>query len=304
MNCKKFGMELLVVVMAVLLAAGPAYAFSMGSQYVSRPYFGDNNITRSEIYAAEASLSEAGVLPDSPLYGLKRLAETVVLMFTFDETGQARLRLRFSELRLAETMRMVEKNNPDGVKRAGEDLAAGMGTLESAISRLGDQNLSREAGEVFGRSAIALAIALEKVPDDVRPTIEKAFNYSLETRAKSAGKDDDEIEHEIKDEAETIRSEVRKKLDSEKSGKTDEAEDDKSGSGSGDSEPAGDDSGNSGSDSGSSESSSTDPYSSSGSGSGSSGSSAEPDNSGSSGSSSSSSGSGSSGSDDSKSGDG
>src|SRR3989344_4894489 len=62
------------------------------------------------LVAAQELDVNAGVLPDSPLYGLDKLFEGLQLALTFGNVGKADLKYRIAEERLAEAEAL---DNPD-----------------------------------------------------------------------------------------------------------------------------------------------------------------------------------------------
>ena len=56
----------------------------------------------------DRALPSAGITPDSWLYGLKRLSETIDIFFTFNEQEKAEKYVRYAETRLSEVKEIKE----------------------------------------------------------------------------------------------------------------------------------------------------------------------------------------------------
>ena len=163
MNPKKIVLSFL----AVLLVAIPAI-----SVIESQP-----NIS------LERGLPEAGITPDSWLYGFKRFFESIDLFFTFDEIAKAEKYLKYAELRLAEAKEMAEKGKSEFVS----DLAK---EYENYLEKANEiAKTAQEVGKNVTKLTEIVAIAtwvhvdvlenvLEKVPEEAKPAIERAINSS------------------------------------------------------------------------------------------------------------------------------
>ena len=103
--------RIIMFVVALVAFASPyAFADTLGSQSFGQGVnFHDGVITQAELELA-GSLPEPGILPDHPLYFLKRAGERVRLFLSFSDEGKASLHLNFAKLRLAETRKLAAKN--------------------------------------------------------------------------------------------------------------------------------------------------------------------------------------------------
>src|SRR3989344_6026169 len=101
-------MKNIIAVIAILAIAFPVHA-QLGSQSFGTTDFSDTEVTESELQAAESSFEDAGMLPDNPFYGFKRLGEGLRLAFTFDGKGKEKLHLEFAKTRLAEAKKLAER---------------------------------------------------------------------------------------------------------------------------------------------------------------------------------------------------
>ncbi|MCG1024861.1 DUF5667 domain-containing protein [Dehalobacter sp.] len=114
----------------------------------------DSTITDSTVQASTAD--EAGVTPDSWLYSLEQMIESVQVAVTFSDAGKVELLVEFANERLAEAEIMSEQNQldlmeqalkaySDTIKKANfqvqqmvEDTQAAEGTDTTAIDATGD----------------------------------------------------------------------------------------------------------------------------------------------------------------------
>ena len=124
-----------------------------------------------------------GILPDSPLYGLKRFFESLDLFFTFDDLTKAEKHLKYAELRLAEAKEMTERGKPEYVDDLLEE-------YEDSLEKANEiAKIAREAGKNVSKVAEIVAIATtihldvlekvyEEVPEQAKPAIERAMNSS------------------------------------------------------------------------------------------------------------------------------
>ncbi len=76
----------------------------------------------------------ANVMPDSPLYPLKRLIENLNLMLTFDEVGRAKKLVEYAKLRLVEAEYVARKGKDpsDLIGDYEEDMSSAVGLMDSA----------------------------------------------------------------------------------------------------------------------------------------------------------------------------
>ena len=91
-------------------------AFGMVAPFVAAEDVAVNDGTGE----TEVTVVDAGITPDSPLYGLERAMERIHLAFVRNKLGRAKLKLRFAEERLAETEKMIEVGNDEAAQEAQE----------------------------------------------------------------------------------------------------------------------------------------------------------------------------------------
>lgn len=140
--------------------------------------------------AQEADLPDAGITPDSWMYGFKRFFEGVDMFFTFDPSAKAEKHLKHAELRLAEAREMAERGKPefvdDLVGEYEENLKGG--NEMSTTARQAGKNVSRVAELIALATSKHLSVldgVLEKVPERAKEAIAKAKNASLKGHKKA-----------------------------------------------------------------------------------------------------------------------
>lgn len=110
----------------------------------------DGSGEQTVITAQEPELADAGVEPDSALYGLDRAMERISLALTFNKAKRAEKALKNAEERLAEVRDMVEANKLDEAEEAQKNHEKSMKEAEDDIAEIesdGDAEKSKEALE-------------------------------------------------------------------------------------------------------------------------------------------------------------
>ena len=75
-------------------------------------------ISPIKVFATEASLTDPGITPDSPVYALDMLAENVQLALTTDGEKEVIALDEIAEERLAESEQMLEEDKTDLAEEA------------------------------------------------------------------------------------------------------------------------------------------------------------------------------------------
>jgi len=133
---------------------------------------------------AQEDMPDAGMLPDNPLYGLKRFGEQLRLWFTFNEMERLKLKLHLTEIRLAEMKVLMLSNRTELAERIRNEYENGLDEVQAEINKslaLG-RNITALAEHVGNRTykhILVLQGVLEKVPDSAKPAIERVINRSI-----------------------------------------------------------------------------------------------------------------------------
>ncbi len=99
-------------------------------------------LTMAPVYAQEAA--EAGITPDSFLYGLDVALDQISLLLTFDRGAKAKKGLKIAEERLLEVKKMAEENKLEAMQRAQREHSNVLGTVTSAVRGLERANSTEE----------------------------------------------------------------------------------------------------------------------------------------------------------------
>lgn len=129
------------------------------------------------------NLPNPGVTPDSWMYGLDRAFEKISLALTFDKVKKAEKRLLMASERIAELKAMVDKGKPEFVDKLRSAYENGINETENDIeaARALGKNVTLLAEHVSNmtyKHVLVLQGLLDKVPEQARPSIERAINVS------------------------------------------------------------------------------------------------------------------------------
>ena len=100
-------------------------------------------IAMSQVYAQESEI-EAGITPDSPLWGLDRAFERINLAFTRDDVRRSEKELIFAEERLSESLAMIEIEDIISAERAEQERTKLVERIKSKIDVKSDGTTERE----------------------------------------------------------------------------------------------------------------------------------------------------------------
>lgn len=146
------------------------------------------------------SLGEsAGILPDSPIYGIKRFWEGMQISFAGGDVAKAKLKYRFAEKRLAEAAEMLKAGKSQHLENAMkqyEELMRGANDDTEKATAAGNKidEIVGLAGNKTSKHLAVLNRLLDKVPETARPAIENAIqasaneNYKIVIRDAKKGK--------------------------------------------------------------------------------------------------------------------
>ncbi len=104
------------------LTDASAYLVQDSSNEAARLDWVKQNLDRDAVHRREIAqlqqerrVADAGILPTSPLYPVKRIAEQMDLLMTFDGTEKARKQLEFASTRLDEATAMIAQDDASDV---------------------------------------------------------------------------------------------------------------------------------------------------------------------------------------------
>lgn len=183
----------IAMLLAALTVVSPVWA-QLGSQSFPAVDFLDESTTRQEIEIAQASLPDPGILPDSPLYFLKRLAEGIREALTFDNGKKAALHLEFAKMRLSEAKTLSDgAKNDEAVKTVRE--------FSSEIEKAANDNAAAGQDESptkniveLRKNIVVLTAISEKVPEPAKikivEVIARASEKSRQQEESGSEKED------------------------------------------------------------------------------------------------------------------
>jgi hypothetical protein len=138
--------------------------------------FSSTNITDEEIKIVRSSFTNPGMLPTNPFYFLKRFGEDLTLMLA-PQQQKAHLYAERAATRLAETKKLIEQNLTEQAERTAEDFAEEMRHIDNKT----------EMNEMLKKSAIALELVSQRVPEQAQPAIERAIGNAGQIRQRLEG---------------------------------------------------------------------------------------------------------------------
>jgi subtilisin len=123
------------------------------------------------------------LLPNHPLYEVKRWSEKVHMFFTFDDDAKARLHIRFSEERLAEAEAMTELGKTEWAEGLMEDYIRELNETYKCMQRQKQRgkpvmDLAEYVCNATDEQAEILSDFVDVVPGQEKPHIEHAMNAS------------------------------------------------------------------------------------------------------------------------------
>jgi HEPN domain-containing protein len=132
---------------------------------------------------AQASESQAGIVPGNPLYILDIISEGIGTMFTFGDVAKAERYLTLASERLAEAQVLANNGKSDKatetVAKYEEKLAKAMAKVEQAKENGKDtDDLLTKIADATSKHQEVLAGVLEKVPEQAKEAIQNAMERS------------------------------------------------------------------------------------------------------------------------------
>lgn len=170
-------------------------------------------------FAQTEDLPDPGMLPDHPLYFMKRGIESVGTFFCFGNEAKANRYLELSEKRLSEIKALTGKEeNSELTKKVLERYKEQMNkALEKAEKA---KEKGRDMDEMLGRFSEAsskhqktLAEVYEKVPEEAREGIQRAMEAGLERNEKAVNAISEENREEAREMVREKRQEINERLD-------------------------------------------------------------------------------------------
>lgn len=135
----------------------------------------------------------AGALPDSPFYGLKKFVEGIQMFFTFDQVEKTKLKYNLAQLRLVEADAMARLNKMQLAENMMKEYENGLADVEADENSLSAAGRNTSAiADLVGNNTykhiLVLQKVYEKVPDSAKPAIKNVIENSMERQSKIAEK--------------------------------------------------------------------------------------------------------------------
>lgn len=142
--------------------------------------------------SSQAEIKRASsLLPDSPFYFIKPLAENISLAFTPDAKAKEEKRIDIVEERLAETKYLLEKKRYDLASKNLKRYESSINELSANIDRLKNSGLKIEATarkvEFYtAKHSLVLEKLEDQLPLEIKNDLKKALNASQKAMDRSA----------------------------------------------------------------------------------------------------------------------
>lgn len=205
----------ILALLAIAVMISPAYA-QLGSQSFLHVNFSDNNTTAAELDVAETTFSDHGMLPDHPLYFLKRLGESARLILSFDGESRSRIHLELAKTRLSEAKKLFEENKSGEANQSLEEFSEQIGAIGPGIGK-NTSTIAKETEDVLQKSSLVLLLVLERSPEHSRGAIERALNNSIEKNIRiriasrtSGTASENQIEENVRTDVEKIKEAIER----------------------------------------------------------------------------------------------
>ena len=165
-----------ILLVSVLRSASPKFAYS--------PIVLSETTTSNKSTPIDYVLAYQGkILPDNPLWYIKVLRDKAWLAITFNDAKKADLNLLFADKRLSSSLELFKNNKPDlglsTLTKSGKYLESAelvMGDDKDFYKKIATASLKHT--EVIENEILPLS------PEDIKPEVIKASNYSRETYKK------------------------------------------------------------------------------------------------------------------------
>jgi len=169
--------------------------------------------------AQSSSLPRSGITPDSPFYFLDTWGEGFGRFFAFGREAKAAKQAEHAEERLAEAQVMADEGKDEETQEAVDaygslisDAAANL----AAAAQSGEDTSAALTDLVLRATSIhlmVLAEVYEKVPEQAKPSIERAMTQSAQGQQTALNALSGEQKEEVTEQVQQQRQEVEQRLD-------------------------------------------------------------------------------------------
>ena len=170
------------------------------------------------VFAQTDGFEDPGMLPDHPLYFMKRGVESVGTFFRFSDEAKADRYLGLAEKRISEANALTEKGNSELVERTleryQEQMNKGIERAERAKERGRDMDeVLERVSEATVKHQEVLTGVYEKVPEEDREGIQRAMEASEEGGRRALNSVSEEKREEARERVNQKRREVEERLE-------------------------------------------------------------------------------------------
>ncbi len=136
---------------------------------------------------------DAGALPGSILYGVKRFGESLDLFFTFDDARKANKKYEFAEKRLIEAEKMADKDEYELVLKTLRDYRKDIDEAGKEHEKFFQEPVGKElagrADERIYRHVLVLEKIHNEVPENEKLEVRDILEASVDSHGRMAEKD-------------------------------------------------------------------------------------------------------------------
>lgn len=176
----------------------------------------------------QAEIDDPGVLPDSPLYFVKRFSEVIHDWLTFDDGKKAELQYAFALRRASEIQKLIEKGKDDVAQKQIAKYEEHLEKFNERINKLADKKpdkadeLLNKFEQIQVRQQAVLADVYEDAPAEAKAGILNAIDNSskgmenaIEKLQSSAELDNymDRVETRLETEFQNKSQDVKNRLE-------------------------------------------------------------------------------------------
>lgn len=162
--------KLLAVVLAmVMVLSAVPFALADNETLNETPELEAEDQTETELNETEVK-EEAGITPDSPLWGIDRAIERISLALTFGKAAKAKKGLEYARERLMEVQAMQAEKKLDKAEKAKKAFGDLVDEAEENAAELGNGDAEQELEQ---------EVEIEKKLDQTKKLVEQIGNISL-----------------------------------------------------------------------------------------------------------------------------
>ncbi len=134
-------------------------------------------------------LPAPGILPDSPLYGIKKAFEGLGNAFAFGQKAKAERALKLAKKRMAEAKAMAEKGKPEFVEKLNEEAEQKLEKAKQHAAKTKDKEaVLQKVSSARAKHIEVLKRVLEKVPEQAKANLQRVVEKAEAKVAEQTAK--------------------------------------------------------------------------------------------------------------------